>query len=139
VEFVGGRASVADPHTIVVGRADGTSRQLHGDVILIAVGSVPHRPPIYPFDDPRVWDSDGILCIQHMPPSMLVVGGGVIGCEYACMFAILGVAVAGVGQGGRGIRSLGGGEGATPHSPTGEAGSTCRLNTTRAPAARWGP
>src|SRR5262249_31289988 len=69
IEFVEGRASFADPHTIVVRRADGTSRQLHGDVILIAVGSVPHRPPIYPFDDPRVWDSDGILCIQHMPPS----------------------------------------------------------------------
>jgi NAD(P) transhydrogenase len=62
-------------------------------VILIAVGSSPHRPPIFPFDDPRVYDSDTILSLPEMPKSMLVVGGGVIGCEYACTFALLGVEV----------------------------------------------
>jgi NAD(P) transhydrogenase len=77
-------------------------------VILIAVGSVPHRPPIYPFDDPRVWDSDEILNIQSMPSSMLVVGGGVIGCEYACMFAILGIDVTVVERRDRIIGSLDG-------------------------------
>ena len=77
-------------------------------MILIAVGSTPHRPPIYPFDDPRVWDSDEILNIQQMPASMLVVGGGVIGCEYACMFAILGIDVTLVEQRGRVIGSLDG-------------------------------
>ena len=101
VVFVEGLASFADPHTIAVTCADGTTRHLRGDVILIAIGSTPHRPPIYPFDDPRVWDSDEILNIQQMPASMLVIGGGVIGCEYACMFAILGINVTLVEQRGR--------------------------------------
>jgi len=108
IEFVEGTASFADPHTVTVARSDGTARYLRGDVILIAVGSVPHRPPIYPFEDPRVWDSDEILQIQQMPASMLVVGGGVIGCEYACMFAILGIAVTVIEQRERIIGSLDG-------------------------------
>jgi NAD(P) transhydrogenase len=106
IEFVEGDASFADPHTIAVTRHDGSTRYLRGEVILIAVGSVPHRPAIYPFDDPRVYDSDEILTIQQMPASMLVVGGGVIGCEYACMFAILGIDVTLVEQRGRIIGSL---------------------------------
>jgi NAD(P) transhydrogenase len=108
VVFVEGNGSFADPHTIAVACTDGSKRFLRGDVILIAAGSVPHRPPIYPFDDPRVWDSDEILNIQEMPASMLVVGGGVIGCEYACMFAILGINVTLVEQRGRLIGSLDG-------------------------------
>jgi NAD(P) transhydrogenase len=108
VTFVEGNASFADPHTIAVTEAGRPPRYLRGDVILIAVGSTPHRPPIYPFDDPRVWDSDEILNIREMPASMLVVGGGVIGCEYACMFAILGIDVTLVEQRGRLIGSLDG-------------------------------
>ncbi len=106
IEFVEGNATFDDPHTIVVSRRDGTSRRLRGENILIATGSVPHRPPIYPFGDPRVWDSDEILTITQMPESMLVVGGGVIGCEYACMFAILGIEVSLVEQRNRIIGSL---------------------------------
>ena len=106
IEFYEGKASFADPHTIAVAREDGTTHHLRGEVILIAVGSVPHRPPMYPFEDPRVFDSDTILTIQQMPASMLVVGGGVIGCEYACMFAVLGVNVTVVEQRGRIIGSL---------------------------------
>jgi NAD(P) transhydrogenase len=108
VEFVEGNASFSDPNTVAVTCADGAKRFLRGNVILIAVGSVPHRPPIFPFEDPRVWDSDGILNIQELPVSMLVVGGGVIGCEYACMFAILGIKVTLVEQRGRLIGSLDG-------------------------------
>ncbi|MEA2630628.1 MAG: transhydrogenase [Chloroflexota bacterium] len=106
VEFVEGSASFADPHTVAVTRSDGSTRHLRSDVILIAVGSVPHRPPIFPFADPRVHDSDEILTIRELPASMLVVGGGVIGCEYACMFAILGIDVTVVEQRGRIIGSL---------------------------------
>jgi len=62
-------------------------------VILIATGSVPHRPDGLPFTDPRLYDSDTILSLQEIPETMLVVGGGVIGCEYACMFAALGIKV----------------------------------------------
>src|SRR5262249_31407572 len=101
-----GTASFVDPHTVAVQSADGEETRLRGDVVLIAVGSCPFRPPIYPFEDPRVWDSDTILQLHDLPKSMLVVGGGVIGCEYACMFAILGVDVTVVEQRGRVISSL---------------------------------
>ena len=53
----------------------------------------PYRPPAFPFHDPRVYDSDTILALHEIPRTMLVVGGGVIGCEYACTFAALGVEV----------------------------------------------
>jgi NAD(P) transhydrogenase len=108
IEFVEGTASFVDPHTVAVARSGGKTRHLRAETILIAVGSVPHRPAIYPFEDPRIWDSDEILNIQQMPASMLVVGGGVIGCEYACMFAILGIEVTLVEQRGRIIGSLDG-------------------------------
>jgi NAD(P) transhydrogenase len=62
-------------------------------VFLVATGSRPHHPPDIPFDDEDVDDSDTILQIDRLPKSMLVVGGGVIGCEYASMFAAMRVAV----------------------------------------------
>ena len=67
--------------------------RLHADRILIATGSYPFRPPNFPFHDPRVYDSNTVLMLHNIPPTMLVVGGGVIGCEYACIFAALGVEV----------------------------------------------
>lgn len=72
--------------------------RITGDVVLIATGSYPHRPPEFPFHDTRVYDSDTILTLHDIPRSMLVVGGGVIGCEYACMFAALGIEVSLVEQ-----------------------------------------
>ncbi|HMB03172.1 MAG TPA: Si-specific NAD(P)(+) transhydrogenase [Isosphaeraceae bacterium] len=103
-----GTGCFADPHTISVRSQDGREARVSGDVILIAVGSSPHRPETFPFEDPRIWDSDTILKLEFMPRSMLVVGGGVIGCEYACMFAILGIEVTVVEQRGRVIGSLDG-------------------------------
>jgi NAD(P) transhydrogenase len=93
VEVVEGTGSLADAHTVLVRRRDGTERRLTGAVILVATGSSPYRPPLYPFGDPRVHDSDEILDIGQLPRSLVVVGGGVIGCEYACMFAALGIPV----------------------------------------------
>jgi len=82
-----------DAHTVAIAAADGTTTQLHGDVILIATGSVPWRPPEFPFDDDRVHDSDELLELQTLPESLAVVGAGVIGAEYASTFAAIGVAV----------------------------------------------
>ncbi|MFX0204122.1 MAG: FAD-dependent oxidoreductase, partial [Candidatus Hodarchaeota archaeon] len=65
---------------------------LKGDVILIATGSSPRRPENFPKDQ-RIYDSNSILQIKNIPKNMVVVGGGVIGCEYACIFAELGVDV----------------------------------------------
>src|SRR5205085_12194091 len=77
----------------VVRAADGSSRRLTADVFLIATGSSPLRPAGVPFDDPDVEDSDTILDLDRIPDSLAVVGGGVIGCEYACIFAALGTRI----------------------------------------------
>lgn len=106
VEVFRGSASLVDPHTVSVQSASAPAVRLQGDVILIAVGSRPYHPPVFPFEDPRIDDSDTILQIPTIPPSMLVVGGGVIGCEYACVFAILGVEVTVVEQRDRLLGSL---------------------------------
>jgi NAD(P) transhydrogenase len=68
-------------------------RELAADAVLVVTGSHPHRPPGVPYDDADVHDADGILRIDHLPGSLTVLGGGVIGCEYACMFAAMGVEV----------------------------------------------
>ncbi len=89
VETFHGAASFVDPHTVRVA----PDTFLRGDNILIATGSSPMRPAEFPFDHPRVHDSDEILEIGVVPKTLAVVGAGVIGAEYACTFAALGVEV----------------------------------------------
>ena len=67
--------------------------ELRADKVILATGSSPARPPHIPFDKERVVDSDGILDLHTIPKSMTIVGAGVIGTEYASIFATLGVAV----------------------------------------------
>ncbi len=93
VRVYSGTASFVDPHVIAIKPTGSPEIQIRGEKLLIATGSSPYRPPIFPFHDPRVLDSDTILTLRDMPETMLVCGGGVIGCEYACMFAALGVKV----------------------------------------------
>ena len=88
-----GTASFVDANTVAIASKGSPPSQVRGDIILIATGSYPHRPDNFPFDDPRVFDSDTILDIHDLPTTMLVAGGGVIGCEYACMFAAVGIEV----------------------------------------------
>lgn len=90
IDVYEGLASFAGPHTVAVRRKAAPETLLVGEVVLIATGSAPYRPLNFRVDDPRVVDSDTILKIQDIPRELLVVGGGVIGCEYACMFAIMG-------------------------------------------------
>jgi NAD(P) transhydrogenase len=82
-----------DSHTVAVTMAGGATKAFHGEVILIATGSLPWRPPEFPFDDDRVHDSDELLELQTLPKSLAVVGAGVIGAEYASTFAAIGVEV----------------------------------------------
>ena len=89
IDLIRGEAAFEDPHAVRVGE-----RRLRGDVVLIATGSVPTRPAGVPFADPRVHDSDEILAMTRLPKSLAVVGAGVIGCEYATIFAALGIRVA---------------------------------------------
>jgi NAD(P) transhydrogenase len=62
-------------------------------VILLSTGSKPHRPSEIAFDDVRVFDSDTFLRMDRIPQGLSVIGGGVIGCEYASIFVALGVKV----------------------------------------------
>ena len=93
VEIVHGTASFLDGHTLTVATAGGAAITLTGRHIVIATGSRPRRPPDIPFDDTRICDSDLILATEEIPRSLVVLGGGVIGCEYASMFAAFGIAV----------------------------------------------
>jgi len=93
IELVRGLASFEDAATISVKTSRGENLTLRADAVLIATGSVPHRAPEIPFDDEVIFDSDSILKMGSIPRSLAVVGGGVIGCEYASIFTALGVEV----------------------------------------------
>lgn len=92
VDFFFGSASFVDPHRLRVESHRG-SFELTADFIVIAVGTEPARPSNVPFDGKTVIDTDGLLTMNRIPDSMVIVGGGVIGTEYACILATLGVAV----------------------------------------------
>jgi NAD(P) transhydrogenase len=92
IERYRGIGRLASPHEVVVDTS-GHDITLHGDVILIATGSSPFRAPDIPFDDVCIYDSDTILDLDRIPRTMAVVGAGVIGCEYASIFAALGIKV----------------------------------------------
>lgn len=92
VHYVQGRGRLLDAHTVSVDSPAG-ERRLGADFILLATGSKPHRPADIDFADDWIHDSDEILTINDLPTSLTILGGGVIGCEYACMFAALGVSV----------------------------------------------
>jgi NAD(P) transhydrogenase len=92
VQLYTGHASFADPHTIRIDTNPG-STTLTGDVILIATGSRSVRPELFPFEHPHVYDASDILTMSRVPDSLTIVGGGIVGCEYACIFGALGLHV----------------------------------------------
>ena len=92
VDVYSGDARFVSPHELVVETPEATVH-LEGDKILIACGTKPARPSNIPFDGERVFDSDELLDLKNIPRSLVVVGGGVIGLEYAIMFATLGTRV----------------------------------------------
>ena len=93
IELLWGSAKLLDEHTLEVAERSGGTRTLSSDVVLIATGSTPFQPPHIPFADPDIDDSDTILELDRIPRTMVILGGGVIGCEYATIFAPLGVKV----------------------------------------------
>jgi len=93
VALIPGEASFIDSHTLQVADLSGSSRRISANVIVIASGSRPRRPANIPFDKKTVLDSTSILNLRHLPESLLVVGGGVIACEFVSIFAALGVQV----------------------------------------------
>jgi NAD(P) transhydrogenase len=101
VDLMQGTAAFNDARSVQVQLAIGETETLTADFFLIATGSQAFRPPDIPFDNHFIFDSDTILEMDRIPKSLVVVGGGVIGCEYACMFAALGVKVTLVAGGDR--------------------------------------
>lgn len=93
VQIERGDASFVGPNTIQVIGVDGQVTSVEGDKVLIATGSSPLRPPEFHFEDDRIHDSNEILEIQVLPRKLVVIGAGVIGCEYAGTFAALGTEV----------------------------------------------
>lgn len=92
VELLNGTAGFVDPHTLRVENPAGAS-EYQADVIVVAVGTKPAKSKDVPVNGRNIITSDLILQMPEIPRSLIVVGGGVIGIEYACMFATLGVRV----------------------------------------------
>ncbi|PYU54331.1 MAG: Si-specific NAD(P)(+) transhydrogenase [Acidobacteria bacterium] len=92
IEVVTGTASFLDPHHMQVTSSRGQVEFEAGNIVL-ATGTKPAVSPLVPFNNTTIIDSDQILKMPVIPKAMIVVGGGVIGVEYVCMFATLGVRV----------------------------------------------
>jgi NAD(P) transhydrogenase len=99
VAILPGLAHFAEPNVVEINRGgDGLNRRVSADNIVIATGTRPARPPTVAFDEKTIIDADGIIHLERIPRSMIVVGAGVIGIEYASMFAGLGTKVTVVEQ-----------------------------------------
>ncbi len=88
-----GVAKLTDINSVQVTLPDGAVEIIHAKNIVIATGSRPYRPVDVDFSHPRVYDSDTILDMAHTPRHLIIYGAGVIGCEYASIFAGLGIKV----------------------------------------------
>lgn len=93
ITVIQGAAKLLGMNAVEVRRFGEEPRTITGDAILIATGSSPQQPTNVAVDGTIVVDSDSVLTLQKIPSRMIVIGGGVIGCEYACIFAALGVKV----------------------------------------------
>ena len=100
VTLLSGTARFADPHTVTV-NGGGPEARVSAEKIIIAAGTRPARPDSVDFDDRTIVDSDGVINLEAVPRSMVVVGAGVIGMEYASMFAALGTKVTVIERRGR--------------------------------------
>jgi NAD(P) transhydrogenase len=92
IDLIFGDARFVDPHRLLVQQA-GTSTDHFAHVIIIAVGTEPSRPANIPFNGHTIIDTDGLIALKHLPTSIVIVGGGVIGTEYAAILAMIGVPV----------------------------------------------
>lgn len=93
IALLHGQARFVDAHTIEMQTIDGAHQQFTAGTIVVATGSRPRNPKEIPVDHEHILDSDSLLSMMYLPQSLTVIGGGVIGCEYASIFALLGVEV----------------------------------------------
>jgi dihydrolipoamide dehydrogenase len=90
ITLVTGRGRLVDPTTLAVQTADGEVR-INARTVIIATGSIPARPGFLPWDSDCVITSDDATTADDLPQSVLIVGGGVIGCEFATIYSELGI------------------------------------------------
>ena len=105
IHVLPGSGSFVSPNEVRVATSHG-ERIVAAEHVILATGSRPRRPDNVPFDDNLVMDSDSILSMNRIPRSLAILGAGVIGCEYACMMAALGVKVSLIDRRDRVLRFL---------------------------------
>lgn len=94
IDVVLGHAEFLDPYTVAISNTMGKiTQRLKAKIFILATGSKPRNPNNVPFDDQVILDSTRLLAINKVPQTMLVLGGGIIGSEYASFFAALGTQV----------------------------------------------
>jgi NAD(P) transhydrogenase len=93
VEAIKGSGRLVSKHEVEIKTADGKTHVVKAKVVVVAVGTRPRRPAGLNFDNRTVFDSDTVLGLSEHPESMLVLGAGVIGCEYASIYAKMGIEV----------------------------------------------
>ena len=92
IDLLWGQARFTGPNEVAIEGPDGIEK-VTGDRFLLGVGTRPARPESVPFNGKTIFTSDAVMKLDHLPKTMIVVGGGVIGTEYACIMAELGVQV----------------------------------------------
>jgi dihydrolipoamide dehydrogenase len=93
VNLVEGRGVIVDPKKVKVTLKDGSTEDVETDKIIIATGSKPAQIPVFPFDGNRILSSDHAINPDSIPQSLLVIGAGVIGCEFAFIYKEFGADV----------------------------------------------
>jgi NAD(P) transhydrogenase len=93
IRLIRGHACFRDPQSVAVESPEGNSETLRARHFVIATGSRPYHPPEVDFAQPCIHDSDSILKLDYSPRTVCIYGAGVIGCEYASIFANLGIKV----------------------------------------------
>ena len=93
IDTINGIASLENKNTIIVKKSDGSTEQVNAKNVIIATGSEPAEPPIFEVDETDVLTTTGILNLTELPESLIIVGGGVSGCEFASILNALGCKV----------------------------------------------
>ena len=91
IDLFRGRGRLTDQNSLEVELNDGGREEIHAQSIIIATGSSPIRPGVFPWDSPRIMTTDEAVVAEDLPESILIVGGGAIGCEFATIYSELGI------------------------------------------------
>ncbi len=106
ISFLHGCCKFVSEHQLEMTTVDGHSQLITADTIVLATGSRPRQPETIPVDHEHILDSDSILSMIYLPKSLTILGGGVIACEYASIFALLGTTVTVIDMAERPLRFM---------------------------------